>query len=124
MTEQTGRPWGAMIGGFLAGAIVLAIVGFGFVGWYGPGSAEDYAQKTAESAVAVALAPICAGVFISTATDDEKAAFVKAASYEQGNAVEKAVKLPGLKTMNSALKSACSKEVVKQVTASVAAKSS
>ncbi|MBI4087859.1 hypothetical protein HY418_00540 [Candidatus Kaiserbacteria bacterium] len=117
--QTTGRPWGAMIWGFVAGALVLAIVGFTWGGWYGPGGAENYAQKTADAAVASALAPICAEQFVRTATADEKEAFVKAASYERGNAVEKAVKLPGLKSMGGLLKGVCAEEVVKQITITV-----
>jgi hypothetical protein len=46
--------WGAA-----AGAIVMAIVGFNFLGWTTAATSQKLAQDTADTAVVVALLPFC-----------------------------------------------------------------
>ena len=49
--------------GAVGGAVVLAIVGFGWGGWVTGGTAAEMADDHAGSAVVAALAPICVAQF-------------------------------------------------------------
>lgn len=77
--------WGAV-----AGAAVLAIVGFNWGGWTTGGKAETMAVKRVDEAVVAALAPVCVARF-ERATDatSNRAALVKLDSWAQGEYVEK-----------------------------------
>jgi hypothetical protein len=46
--------WGAVFG-----AIVMAIAGFSYLGWRTAGSADQFAQDRADTAVVAALVPFC-----------------------------------------------------------------
>jgi hypothetical protein len=84
--------------GFVAGAVALAIIGFTWGGWVTSGRAEASATQRANSAVVVALAPVCAEKF-RHASDmaANLAALKKADSWSQGDFVEKGgwATLPG-----------------------------
>jgi hypothetical protein len=77
--------WGAV-----GGAVALAIVGFTWGGWVTGGKAEADATQRANSAVVVALAPVCVEKF-KHATDvaANLAALKKVDSWSQGDFVEK-----------------------------------
>lgn len=94
--------------GAAGGAIVLAIVGFQYGGWYTHNQANVMANQKADQAVVKALAPICAATFAKTASDEQKARFASATSdYDRGDIVSASVKLAGLGTMDYSLKNAC-----------------
>ena len=77
--------WGAA-----AGAIALAIVGFTWGGWVTSGKAEADATQRANTAVVVALAPICVEKFKSAADASANlTALKKADTWSQGDFVEK-----------------------------------
>jgi len=49
--------------GVVGGAVALAIAGFGWGGWVTGGKAEAEAMQRADTAVVVALAPVCVEKF-------------------------------------------------------------
>ena len=59
--------WGA-----LGGAIVLAIIGFSWLGWVTGGTAQGMAEEMAENAVVARLAPICVEQFKKDSEKDQK----------------------------------------------------
>lgn len=67
--------WGAT-----AGAIALAIAGFGWGGWLTGGSAEKLAGGRAEAAVVSALTPICVAQFQTSAKAKANFAALKGVS--------------------------------------------
>jgi alpha/beta superfamily hydrolase len=76
--------------GIAGGAIAMAIVGFTWGGWVTAGTAEAEATKRANSAVVVALAPVCVEKFKHAAdVSANLAALKKADSWAQGDFVEK-----------------------------------
>src|SRR5216110_2683809 len=76
--------------GMAGGAIAAAIVGFSWGGWVTGGKAEAEATQRANTAVVVALAPVCVERF-QRATDASAnlAALKKADSWSQGDFIEK-----------------------------------
>lgn len=77
--------------GAVGGAVVLAIVGFGWGGWVTGGTAEEMADKRGKSAMVAALAPICAAKFQEDSGFDTKlselnetSAYQRAAFIEKG----------------------------------------
>jgi hypothetical protein len=78
--------WGAV-----GGAVVIAVVGFGWGGWKTAASARDLVQAGSEKAVIVALAPFCVDKFNAQSDAAVKLGDLKKlAGYEQGPFVEKA----------------------------------
>lgn len=76
--------------GLFGGAIAITIAGFAWFGWTTKASAETLAQKRANDAVVVALAPVCVERFqrggnASAALDELK----KVDSWSQGDFIEK-----------------------------------
>ena len=110
------------VSGAIAVVGIALLIGFTWGGWYSAGGAQKLAQETADAAVIKALVPVCAAEYVKTATDADKADFMKAASYSQNDAVEKLVKLPGMKSMSYDLRRGCAESAVKLLTASAAAK--
>ncbi len=101
--------WGAV-----AGAVVLAIVGFSQFGWVTLSSAQKMAQAKSDTAVIAALVPFCVG----KATADGDAALMtklkaEQSSYSRSDVVTKAgwATLNGAKFPNSDLARACSEEL-------------
>ena len=76
--------------GAALGAVVLSIVGFNWGGWVTGGTAEKQATERADSAVAMALAPVCVDKF-RQATDAaaQLTSLQKLSPYEQRGFVEK-----------------------------------
>ena len=74
-----------------AGAIVLAILGFSWGGWVTGGSAQDMADKQAQTSVAAALTPYC---LLKSRSDPDRASIQEeldaAASYQRLTIIEKA----------------------------------
>jgi hypothetical protein len=84
--------------GVAGGAVALAIVGFTWGGWVTGSKAEADATQRADSAVVVALAPVCVEQFKHAADAGANlAALKKVDSWSQGDFVEKGgwATLPG-----------------------------
>jgi hypothetical protein len=102
--------WGAA-----AGAVALAIVGFGWGGWVTGGTAETLAKNGAATAVVAALTPICVEKFRQSADVSANFAEMKKATYawDQGKFVEKGgwATMPGSTEPNSAVARACAESL-------------
>jgi hypothetical protein len=102
--------WGAA-----AGAVALAIVGFGWGGWVTGGTAETLAKNGAATAVVAALTPICVEKFRQSADASANFAEMKKATYawDQGKFVEKGgwATMPGSTEPNSAVARACAESL-------------
>jgi len=74
------------LAGAVVGACAIAIVGFSWAGWVGPGTASQMASDQAEEQVTAALSPIC----VQQARQDPQfadtfARLKEGRSYEQPN---------------------------------------
>jgi hypothetical protein len=77
--------WGAV-----AGAVVLAVVGFNWGGWVTGGTAEKRAAERAEQAIVASLVPICVSQFQKSPEATGRLTALKATqSWEQGEYVSK-----------------------------------
>jgi hypothetical protein len=97
--------WGA-----IAGAIVLAIVGFNWGGWVTGGQANDMAQ----TAVVERLVPICVGQFNMDSNKVNKLAEMKKAdSWTRGDFVAKQgwATMPGSKEADSDVAEGCAEKI-------------
>src|ERR1700751_5543111 len=105
--------WGAA-----AGAVALAIVGFGWGGWVTGGTAETLAKNSAATAVVAALAPICVEKFRQAADASANLAEMKKATYvsDQSKFVEKGgwATMPGSTEPNSAVARACAESLSRE----------
>jgi hypothetical protein len=112
--ETTPFLWGAT-----AGAIALAIVGFGWGGWVTGGTAEKLAGGRAEAATVSALTPICVAQFRTSAKAQANfAALKEAKSWEQSEFVSKGgwATMPGSSAEpNSQVATACAEALSKLV---------
>jgi hypothetical protein len=76
--------------GIAAGAVALAVVGFGWGGWLTGGKAEAAALMRVNDAVVVALAPVCVDKFQRAGNSAANlAALRKVETWSQGDFVEK-----------------------------------
>ena len=102
--------WGAA-----AGAVAVAIVGFGWGGWVTGGTAEMLAKNSAATAVIAALTPICVEKFQQAADASANLAEMKKATYawDQSRFVEKGgwATMPGSTEPNSAVAKACAESL-------------
>ena len=102
--------WGAA-----AGAVALAIVGFGWGGWVTGGTAETLAKNSAATAVVAALTPICVEKFRQSGDVSANFAEMKKETYawDQGKFVEKGgwATMPGSIEPNSAVARACAESL-------------
>jgi len=103
--------WGAAIG-----AVGIMIIGFWYFGWMLAGKADQMAQERASTAVAEALAPVCAARFFAQTDAPAKLADLRKLSsdYAQRDFVEKggwAVAV-ATATPNYQLVSACTKKIL------------
>ena len=97
--------WGA-----IAGAVVLAIVGFNWGGWVTSGTADEMAQ----TAIVDRLVPICVGQFNMDANKVTKlAAIKKADSWTRGDYVSKQgwATMPGSKEADTDVAEACAEKI-------------
>ena len=99
-----------LLQGAAVGAVTTIVIGFNWGGWTLGSTAKEQAQKSANSAVVTALAPICVDKFQLAA--DSPANLVelkKVSSWQQATFVEKGgwATLPGSKTPDSAVARAC-----------------
>jgi hypothetical protein len=96
--------------GAVAGAIALAIIGFGWGGWVTGGTAEKMASDASSSAVVTAMTPYCLALSKSDPNSIQVMADLKAASsYQRSGILEKAgwATPLGAKEPNSDLAQAC-----------------
>lgn len=105
--------WGAV-----AGAVIIAIIGFK-AGWVvTSASAETMAKDQGTKAVIAALTPICVAQFKSQTQETQTtqlAALEKEGSYSRGDYVEKQgwATLPGSEKPNDRVADACATEIMK-----------
>lgn len=104
--------------GGIAGAAVIAIVGFS-AGWVVTGgSAREMAAQQGEKAVIAALTPICVAQFKGQIPDvrtTQLAALNSESSWQRGDYVEKQgwATMPGSKEANDEVADACATELLK-----------
>lgn len=97
--------WGA-----IAGAVLLAIVGFNWGGWVTAGTADEMAQ----TAIVDRLVPICVGQFNKDANKATKlAAMKKADSWTRGDFVSKQgwATMPGSKEADTNVAEGCAEKI-------------
>jgi hypothetical protein len=103
--------WGGVIG-----AIGIMVLGFWQFGWMLGGKADQMANDRASTAVAEALAPVCAAKFFAQADAPAKLADLKklASDYEQRNFIENGgwAKAAGSNAANYRLVSECTKRIL------------
>jgi len=103
--------------GMAGGAIAAAIVGFSWGGWVTGGRAETDATQRANTAVVMALAPVCVERFQRAAdVTTNLAALKKVDTWSQGDFIEKGgwAATPGSKASDqlSAVAKACASLLV------------
>ena len=115
ISQETKAAMKPALWGAAAGAVALAIVGFGWGGWVTGGTAEALAKNNAATAVVAALTPICVEKFRQTADASANLTEMKKATYvsEQGKFVEKGgwATMPGSTEPNSAVARACAESL-------------
>jgi hypothetical protein len=97
--------------GVAAGAIGVAVVGFGWGGWMTGGSAEKMAQERGMTETIAALVPFC--VAKSAADPAGVAALSQASAYQRSDLVLKAgwATTPGADQGNANLARACAQKL-------------
>ena len=98
----------------MAGAIAIMILGFSWFGWTLGSTAEKMANQRAETAVVVALTPICVEKFQHQADAPAKLVeFNKVSSWNRRSVIEKGgwATMPGSDTPNSAVATACAEKL-------------
>jgi len=101
--------------GALAGAVVIAWVGFDALGWKTSGAAETLGKRQADTAVISALATICDARFRAEANFPVRlAALEKIERYSRGEAVWKSgfATMPGSKEPNQDVGRACAELLI------------
>ncbi len=95
--------------GAAVGAIVLAVLGFGWGGWVTGGTAKDIAAKASTAAVAVALTPYCVQLAAADPATAKMTEFKTVSTYLRKGIVEKAgwATPLGAEKPNSDLAQAC-----------------
>jgi hypothetical protein len=99
-----------LVQGAVAGVVATLIIGFTWGGWVTGGTAQEMTQKSANSALVTALAPICVDKFQrSPEAAVNLAELRKVSSWQQGNFVTKGgwATMPGSTEANSAVADAC-----------------
>jgi hypothetical protein len=81
---QTARPTKlTVLWSFLAGAVLVIVIGFAWGGWVTGGTAQKMADTAAQKAVVAHLAPICVAQFNQDPARDEKLKELQAVSSSQ-----------------------------------------
>ncbi len=105
--------------GALAGALLLAWVGFQLVGWKTPGDAERQAKRQTDTAVSTALAKICSVQFNSAANLPQRLAELqKTERWSRSAVLTKAgfATMPGEKESANGVAEACANLLVPEKT--------
>ena len=103
--------------GAVAGAIVLAILGFNVGGWVSAGTAQDQASSQARDEVTAALVPICLTQAQADPLFAETMAELKdARSFDRSKMVQEAgwATMPGSTEPNSRVSFACMDKLANQ----------
>jgi hypothetical protein len=115
ISQETKAAMKPALWGAAAGAVALAIVGFGWGGWVTGGTAEALAKNNAATAVVAALTPICVEKFRQATDASANLAEMKKATYawDQSKFVEKGgwATMPGSAEPNSAVAKACAESL-------------
>ena len=101
-----------LLQGAAAGAVVTLIVGFNWGGWVTGNTAKEMAQKSTNTALVAALAPICVEKFQHSAdAATNLTALKKVSSWQQGSFISDGgwANLPGGDAAKSAVADACAK---------------
>ena len=99
----------------VGGGIVLAIIGFAWVGWVTGGSAQQMAEELAQNAVVARLATICVEQFKQDSEKDQKLKKLKeTSSWERNDYVGKQgwATMPGEKESDSTVAGKCAELLV------------
>jgi hypothetical protein len=104
-----------LLQGAAAGAVLTMIVGFNWGGWALGSTVDKVAKDRADSAVVVALAPICVDKFRQAANAPENLSALNKISYawDRGTFVEKGgwATMPGAASPDSAVARACAEMI-------------
>ena len=101
--------------GAAVGAVLLGYVGFNTMGWTLEATAAKNSKRQADTAVAAALAPVCAAQFRSAPDSGARlAALEKTQRWSRGEELVKAgfTTLPGSKEPNQDIASACAELLI------------
>jgi len=99
----------------IGGAVILAIIGFGFGGWVTGGTARGMAKDMAEKAVVDRLAPISVAQFMKDPNRKERLKELKDLdSWKRGDYVKKQgwATMPGEKEPDSQVAYECARRLV------------
>jgi hypothetical protein len=99
-----------LLQGAAFGAVATLVIGFYWGGWVTNRTAQEMTQKSASSAVVLALAPICVDKFRQTTNAPENLVELKKiSSWQQGAFIEKGgwATMPGATTPDSTVARAC-----------------
>jgi hypothetical protein len=103
--------WGAV-----AGAGLVALIGFGFSDWHTAGGTATIGKATANKAVAAALAPVCAEMFKRDANFSANLVELKKADeWARATLIEKGGwgKMPGVAKLDTETTRSCAALLVK-----------
>ena len=103
--------WGAV-----AGAALIALIGFGFADWHTAGGTATIGKATANKAVAAALAPVCAEMFKrDTNFPANLVELKKADEWARATLIEKGGwgKMPGVAKLDTETTRSCAALLVK-----------
>ncbi len=99
----------------IGGAIVLAIIGFGFGGWMRGSTAQEMAKEMAEKAVLDRLAPISVTQFMKDPNKDARLKELKELDYwKRGDYVKKQgwATMPGEKEPDKEVANECARRLM------------
>ena len=104
-----------LLQGAAAGAVVTMIVGLNWGGWALGSTVDKVAKDRADSAVVVALAPICVDKFRQAADSTKNLSELNKISYawDRGSFIEKGgwATMPGAASPDSAVARACAEMI-------------
>jgi hypothetical protein len=110
MKPETGRKVKFGVWGFICGAVITMIIGFGWGGW----STAGTTQKMGDEAVLASQAAICVAQFMKQPNHEGKLKELeKLSSWERGEFIEKGGwdKMPGQEKAGSYVAKACAKGI-------------